>query len=187
MLLSVCFLLCKLEVNNQCNQSPIESRNWNFLAFYEKVCWYNLNSIEKTVLRSNGLCRTWYYSQFGLYDNSTGVILIKSGFVTSRFPRRYVRGWFFFTIFISLWRQNLIFKQGGPSLEGTHGRHPVTVKEYAPFLFGNEKICEEQQSAKEPRMMMSICDDLLPTFRATTLSLLSGFEMFTFSRSTVVL
>ena len=73
MLLSVCFLLCKLEVNNQCNQSPIESRNWNFLAFYEKVCWYNLNSIEKTVLRSNGLCRTWYYSQFGLYDNSTGV------------------------------------------------------------------------------------------------------------------
>ena len=38
MLLSVCFLLCKLEVNNQCNQSPIESRNWNFLAFYEKVC-----------------------------------------------------------------------------------------------------------------------------------------------------
>ena len=75
MLLSVCFLLCKLEVNNQCNQSPIESRNWNFLAFYEKVCWYNLNSIEKTVLRSNGLCRTWYYSQFGLYDNSTGVIL----------------------------------------------------------------------------------------------------------------
>ena len=73
MLLSVCFLLCKLEVNNQCNQSPIESRNWNFLAFYEKVCWYNLNSIEKTVLRSNGLCRTWYYSQFGLYDNSTRV------------------------------------------------------------------------------------------------------------------
>ena len=73
MLLSVCFLLCKLEVNNQCNQSPIESRNWNFLAFYEKVCWYNLNSIEKTVLRSNGLCQTWYYSQFGFYDNSTGV------------------------------------------------------------------------------------------------------------------
>ena len=77
MLLSVCFLLCKLEVNNQCNQSPIESRNWNFLAFYEKVCWYNWNSIEKTVLRSNSLCQTWYYSQFGLYDNSTGVLFIK--------------------------------------------------------------------------------------------------------------